>query len=81
MVLAIKKRFFYYKHLELDIWGLMKTTLDINPSLYLEADDSVLIGDSESYAPLVSRGFFDSYKIRYQVAIPTRKISKICGIF
>jgi ribosomal protein S4 len=82
MVLTIKKQFFFYKKFEIDIWGLMKTNLNLNPSLYDDLSDLV-IKDSliESYAPLTLRGYFTSEKHCYDIPILSKRLSRFCGFF
>jgi hypothetical protein len=60
----------------------MKTNLNINPRLYDDLSDLV-IKDSltESYAPLVSRGFFTSTKHSYNMPILSKRLSRFCGFF
>ena len=83
MVVTIKKRFCYYKKFEIDIWGIVKTTLDINRSLY--TDRGIFFKKRKKnrfkrYAPLTHKSLFSRSK-RFKTPWVSRKISKICGLF
>jgi len=78
MVLTLKKRFIYYKKFEIDIWGISKSNLSINPVMYLDFNKK---SKNEFYSFLYKKGILNTCNKRFQLFIVSKKISKICGFF